>query len=510
MSELRAIRVTNLRSIKDSGWVQLKPLTLLVGANSSGKSTLLRLFPLLKQSVLQQTQGPMLWFDENFVDFGGFNEALNSRAKEKVIELGFEMRLQRGAERRLLIMGTSKRLFGMSQAPQEDVQVTIHLTPESKDDDRTRLKLIRVQARWGNVELLLDGGQFTRIKVGDDDRALPEELRPWFAADGKLVLSPVRAVPLMRAFMEDVVETLRAIAHKNAGPDSLLTAATELAMDSIDGLREQLKESSLTSLRGKEHDEGSLKRLSDALIRRDIWGVLGEADAQLSSYARQIAYLRPFRDDPRRSYRHQDLKIDNINPTGANLAMFLRSLSSIDKKGFDEWTHAKFGFRVSAKSRDGSTSLRIERDGEEHNLIDMGYGFSQVLPVIAQLWMPTRPLEPPRRRRTAPISMICIEQPELHLHPGMQRQLARAVGSVVTRGRELGEQGAHAPLLIETHSQSILLEIGKMVGAGALHPDDVQVLFFERRRGEDTVVKTFAYDEEGVLPEAWPFGFLES
>jgi predicted ATPase len=510
MSELRAFRVTNLRSIKDSGWVQLKPLTLLVGANSSGKSTLLRLFPLLKQSVLQPTQGPMLWYDENFVDFGGFNEALNSRAKEKVIELGFEMRLQGGGERRFFFTRSARLLSEVSQPPQDDVRVTIHLTPESKDDERTRLKLIRVQASWGDVELLLEGGQFTRIKVGDDDLALPEKQRPWLAADGKLILSPMRALPLARAFMEDVVEALRTMAHKNAKSDSLLSAATELLMDSDDGLKAQLKDSSLTSLRGKEHDEGSLRRLSQALIRRDIWWVLGEADAQLSSYARQIAYLRPFREDPRRSYRHQDLKIDNINPTGDNLAMFLRSLSASDKKGFDEWTQAKFGFKVTTRSRDGSTSLRIERDGEEHNLIDMGYGFSQVLPVIAQLWMPTRSIESPKRRRAAPISTICVEQPELHLHPGMQRQLARAIGSVVARGRELGEQGARTPLMVETHSQSILLEIGRMVGAGELHPDDVQVLFFERRRGEDTVVKTFAYDEEGVLPEAWPFGFLES
>ncbi|MCK6515221.1 ATP-binding protein [Myxococcota bacterium] len=515
MSELRAFRVTNLRSIKDSGWVQLKPLTLLVGANSSGKSTLLRLFPLLKQSVLQPTQGPMLWYDENFVDFGGFNEAVNSRVKEKVIELGFEMRLQGGAERRGLIGRPNKGVSEVAQRPDDSLKVTIHLAPESKADDRTRLKLIQVQSRSGDVELQLEDGHFTRIKVGEDEQSFPDQLRPWLAADGRLIPSSMRANTPARTFLrspfhESVIDALRALAHKNTGPDTLLFAAMELSMDSIDGLKAQLKDSSLNSLNGKEHDEGSLRRLSDALIRRDIWGVLGEADAQLSSHARQIAYLRPFRDDPRRSYRHQDLKIDSINPTGANLAMFLRSLSASDKKGFDEWTQAKFGFKVSARSRDGSTSLRIERDGEEHNLIDMGYGFSQVLPVIAQLWMPTRSLERTKGRRAAPISTICVEQPELHLHPGMQRQLARAIGSVVARGRELGEQASRTPLMVETHSQSILLEIGKMVGAKELHPDDVQVLFFERRRGEDTVVKTFAYDEEGVLPEAWPFGFLES
>ena len=46
-----SIRIQNLRSLKDSGRIEIRPLVLLVGANSSGKSTFLRTFPLLKQSL---------------------------------------------------------------------------------------------------------------------------------------------------------------------------------------------------------------------------------------------------------------------------------------------------------------------------------------------------------------------------------------------------------------------------------------------------------------------------
>jgi len=46
-----AIRIENLRSLTDTGFVELKPLILLVGQNSSGKSSFLRFFPLLRQSI---------------------------------------------------------------------------------------------------------------------------------------------------------------------------------------------------------------------------------------------------------------------------------------------------------------------------------------------------------------------------------------------------------------------------------------------------------------------------
>lgn len=45
------IRLINFRNIADSGEIELKPLTILVGKNGSGKSSFLRLFPLLQQSM---------------------------------------------------------------------------------------------------------------------------------------------------------------------------------------------------------------------------------------------------------------------------------------------------------------------------------------------------------------------------------------------------------------------------------------------------------------------------
>ena len=96
MSKLKAIRLKNLRSLKDTGDIELKPITILVGKNSVGKSTFLRTFPLLRQSCEKETRAPILWYG-NLVDFGDFGTALNKKTKSidenDYIEFSFNMEL---------------------------------------------------------------------------------------------------------------------------------------------------------------------------------------------------------------------------------------------------------------------------------------------------------------------------------------------------------------------------------------------------------------------------------
>ena len=56
---LKKIGIKNVRSLENTGMIQLAPITLLVGENSSGKSTFLRTFPLIKQSISKRTDGPI-------------------------------------------------------------------------------------------------------------------------------------------------------------------------------------------------------------------------------------------------------------------------------------------------------------------------------------------------------------------------------------------------------------------------------------------------------------------
>lgn len=71
---MKSIRLVNIRSLVDSHDVRIAPITVLVGQNSSGKSTFARFFPLLRQSSEVLAREPLLWFGR-FVDFGSAEEA---------------------------------------------------------------------------------------------------------------------------------------------------------------------------------------------------------------------------------------------------------------------------------------------------------------------------------------------------------------------------------------------------------------------------------------------------
>ena len=61
---IKNLCVKKYRSIKDSGNIELKPITVFVGKNSAGKSSMIRLFPLLKQTIEIDTSDPILWYEK--------------------------------------------------------------------------------------------------------------------------------------------------------------------------------------------------------------------------------------------------------------------------------------------------------------------------------------------------------------------------------------------------------------------------------------------------------------
>ena len=73
---MKSIKIENLRSLKNTNEINLKRLNILLGKNSIGKSSFLRSFILLKQSLLEKVDSPLLWYHEMGVDFGSFDDAV--------------------------------------------------------------------------------------------------------------------------------------------------------------------------------------------------------------------------------------------------------------------------------------------------------------------------------------------------------------------------------------------------------------------------------------------------
>ena len=87
---MKSFRIKNLRSIKDSNDIEINRCNFFIGAKGTGKSSILRFFTLIKQTISQKSSSPILWYAKEGVDFGSYDESVNKSNKSKGITLLFE------------------------------------------------------------------------------------------------------------------------------------------------------------------------------------------------------------------------------------------------------------------------------------------------------------------------------------------------------------------------------------------------------------------------------------
>ena len=120
-------------------------------------------------------------------------------------------------------------------------------------------------------------------------------------------------------------------------------------------------------------------------------------------------------------------------------------------------------------------------------LNQVGYGVSQLLPVIDACVHARQ-------------QVVCVEEPELHLHPRLQAKLGNLFAtSAVTFGNQV---------IAETHSEGILLRLRRLIRVGSLHPDDVSVLYVDNGDGGANI-RRLRLGAQGELLDPWPTGFFD-
>jgi predicted ATPase len=118
----------------------------------------------------------------------------------------------------------------------------------------------------------------------------------------------------------------------------------------------------------------------------------------------------------------------------------------------------------------------------------VGYGIGQLLPVIVQSLL-------------ARDGLVLIEQPEVHLHPRLQAEVADLFLDTVNSGR--------AQLLVETHSEHLVLRLLRRVREGALRPEDLAILYVDLDDDGAAFIRRLDVDQEGDLVDGWPGGFFD-
>ena len=398
---MRRIWLRNYRCFRDRQDARLAPLTILVGDNSTGKTSFLAMIRALWDSAYANR---IPNFKEEPYDLGSFNEIAHFRGgrggRATSFESGFEMSAKEVPQAHQWGVTFSQR--GTASVPTKR----------------------RLANKEGDVWLEHDQSE---VRFGTPSRTWKSEIPE--------LLDEVDRLPSLRqiAFLCGLTREQRAV--------------------------EDLLRSTLVS-------------------------------------AQRIYASAPVRSRPRRTYDPARIASD---PEGDYTPMLLANRYFEDKHraglrealqrfGQDAGIFDEITVKPLGKQR-GPFQLQIRRfdstaKGPKRNLIDVGYGVSQVLSVVTELL-----------RNDAPM-MFLMQQPEVHLHPSAQA----ALGSLFCRVAAWKRQ-----LIVETHSDHLIDRVRMDVrdGVDTLKPEDVSILYFERR-SLDVRIHSLRIDNEGNILDAPP------
>lgn len=225
-----------------------------------------------------------------------------------------------------------------------------------------------------------------------------------------------------------------------------------------------------------------------------------------------VYYLGPLRDHPKRIYSWSGETPDSVGQRGEFAVAAI--LAATDQKRllnrgpkqrqfhFDEFIARwlkdlgiidDFSVKAVAEGRkEYEVLVKTHAQASEVKITDVGFGVSQVLPTLVQAFY------------CPPNSTVWMEQPEIHLHPQVQAELADVFISAI-QARERGSD-RNVQLIIESHSEHFLNRLQLRIAEGLVTPDDVAI-YFCRRNGADTELEPLKLDKFGEI-ENWPENFF--
>ena len=402
-NQFREIRLRDFRCFHDEQTARLAPLTLLVGDNSTGKTSFLAavraVWEVAYRSIEPDFRAPPY-------DLGAFSEIVHNPSvrgsRSTTFEIGF--------------IGTGR-----------GKPLEFNVTFES-----------RAAAPYP-AAISLTNEPFWIKAPGDDGEPFSVDFG---SKNGSWRFTPERRFTRLSPFHPPLIQSIRRTLFDIDSPGA-----------------------SLKKL-GNSKGVPSSDDINGIMLILRTFSVFSRNSALFAS--------APIRSSPRRTY---DPTKPTPDPEGAYVPTYFASVNFQDQRQWNRLKHAleefgkdsglfhEIGVKQLGNMEGGPFQLEVrkygKRKGRKRNLIDVGYGVSQVLPVIAELFRPDGP------------RLFLFQQPEVHLHPSAQAALGSVFCNTAASGRQL---------IVETHSDyiidRILLDIRD--GRTDLKPDEVSILYFDR------------------------------
>ena len=462
---IREVTLTNFQGFKGVQSVRLAPITLIFGPNSAGKSSIGRALRLLKQS------NSGLDYIGSEVDLGHLQNAVFGQGRVPSVDrLGISIKVDP-------IPGTMPDNCNLVCA------VTEHFTPDSISDYYNPTHVLTA-AEYKTADGSTETLSFESSVEGLDqdihvsDAASLEELI-WTAAakDNNIIFRVMQQLP-PESDHWDFEDLLHLCTHfEPLGNVNVITSIDE------EEFADHTEDLTFVQLRAERLEA--------------FWGNVTKS---ILDNLNAIRHVVPLRETPKRVELNGQL----VNLLGNR---------AFDAVLTNEWLGKLTGNRYLFTSKrhelqeDLAEPLRLTSNyvtdlytGAIVGFDDLGTGIGQVLPVLQALCPP--------RYSSARGQILLVEQPELHLHPAMQSGLFDAIQDAVNSRRV-------SQVILETHSEAMLLRLQRAIRKGELKPEDATVVFVEPSpmnpedpRGQrSNLMYNIEFREDGELESSMPLTF---
>ena len=457
---IRQIRWQNFRAFRDTGWLTLRPITVLIGPNNSGKSSAIAPLLILKQTLESgRAQSPLVIRGE-LADAGSFADLIHTHDPngKMTLSLRFHPPVNDGQDMPDLGVDPPAGCDLTFQAAK--AAGIINLTQFVVVDGFNRPMLVRKKRTSGGGGYSLD--VINQWADSDDDPALKDSVSEGAARQ----------------------------AIRRAKPDHFLFSGTEVLAAAMRSLIEPANRQSGDSPETQPSFRGLGEIEFSSFVSRYLL-VVSYTEQHVTGMLNNLVYLGPLRDDPKRLY---DISGDAPADVGVrgefSPEILLRNVKQPLFKQVSRWMQ-RFGMPgvlTCRKATETAFSLVLEQDGKDTNFADIGFGFSQLLPLVVQGLTAEKD------------TLLITEQPEIHLNPALQTQLAGFFVEMTKRG---------VSILAETHSEHLILSLRTLIAQGAIQAEDVAIYFVERT-GETSTIKDVPLKPNGHIEQSdWPSGFFE-
>jgi len=470
------IEIDNYRSFKKQEF-DFSKINILIGENSSGKSSLIKLLLALKQTLEAPTNRETnLAFTGEIVDLGNFSDNIYYHKKNLTMTFNFifDKKYNKFFEQYFVVDIANKE-----KVKNEVEKIREYINGPISTPTNLSIGINKDLDKHESIKFSISNKNIGSIRINFTGEKNESEI--FYGKICELIY-----------FDNNINEEF--VLKVNYNKDGFLTIIT------ADSLQEQLEKAlGITDFRKKDNEIPIELQAKFNIIFHKIAFLLITQN-YLKYFLEKIEFINPLTTHPSRIYLNKDSRQNKEIQSIEDVVNFFSSNNRLSKIALEDFVKIMQemeiidDIEILQDDRLPVREIRVKIKDLLSNIVDVGYGVSLQLPILLKALLA-------ERIRERHHSIILIEQPEVHLHPKLHAKLIEA----------LIKLSINTTYIIETHSEHIVRKIQVLVKDKEfkLVPDDISINYFIRENLKSNI-SAHKVEKDGFLLPKFPSGFFDN